>query len=168
MPFEWQVLELEFSTIKGPAAGLRTLSRAQWDLVLEDAKCSILCNMSNDVFDSYVLSESSLFVYPHTAILKTCGTTTLLRCIARLLSYTEVRYVFRCSLSCCACSSTGHTRNGCLTLPRPCFAVQAIGMELEWVGYTRKNFTFPHKQLFPHTSPEDEVRSSRLVTPTVP
>lgn len=87
------MLELEFSTIKGPAAGLRTLTRAQWDLVLEDAKCSILCNMSNDAFDSYVLSESSLFVYPHTAILKTCGTTTLLRCIARLLSYTTVRSI---------------------------------------------------------------------------
>jgi len=118
-----KVLELEFSTVKGPEAGLRTLSREQWDLVLADAKCSILCNMSNDHFDSYVLSESSLFVYPHTAILKTCGTTTLLRCIERLVSYTT-----------------------------------EIGMELEWVGYTRKNFTFPHKQLFPHTSPEDEVR----------
>lgn len=86
-----QVLELEFSTIKGPARGLRELTREQWDAVLTDAKCSILCNMSNHKFDSYVLSESSLFVYPHTAILKTCGTTTLLRCIARLLSYTEVR-----------------------------------------------------------------------------
>lgn len=121
-----KVLELEFSIIKGPAAGLRTLSRAQWDAVLEDAKCSILCSMSNDQFDSYVLSESSLFVYPHTAILKTCGTTTLLRCISRLVGYTS-----------------------------------EIGMELEWVGYTRKNFTFPHKQLFPHTSPEDEVRYLR-------
>jgi hypothetical protein len=85
-----QVLELEFSVRKGPARGLREVTREQWDLVLGDAKCSILCTMSNDHFDSYVLSESSLFVYPHTALLKTCGTTTLLRCIPRLLEYTAV------------------------------------------------------------------------------
>lgn len=96
-----QVLELEFSTVKGPIVGLRALVREQWDAVLSDAKCTILCTMSNEHFDSYVLSESSLFVYPHTVVLKTCGTTTLLRCIPRLLEYTTVSGV---DLKCCGLS----------------------------------------------------------------
>jgi hypothetical protein len=49
---------LDFTPTKGPARGLRVLTREQWDLILTDAKCSILCSESNEFFDSYVLSES--------------------------------------------------------------------------------------------------------------
>jgi S-adenosylmethionine decarboxylase len=49
--------------------------------------------------------------------LKTCGTTTLLRCIALLIDF-------------------GHK----------------LGLEIDWVGYSRKNFNYPGDQAFPHQS----------------
>ena len=44
--------------------------------------------------------------------MKTCGTTTLLRCLSSLLQFADV-----------------------------------LGMELTWVGYSRKNLLFPNAQV---------------------
>lgn len=69
--------------------GLRALTRSQLDSILELAQCTIVSHLSNSEFDSYVLSESSLFVYPLKIILKTCGTTKLLNSTPQILKLTE-------------------------------------------------------------------------------
>ncbi|ONK70499.1 uncharacterized protein A4U43_C05F34340 [Asparagus officinalis] len=82
-------LEITFSEaplfVDPHGLGLRALSRAQIDSILDLAFCTIVSQLSNKDFDSYVLSESSLFVYPYKIILKTCGTTKLLMSIPRIL-----------------------------------------------------------------------------------
>ncbi|KAJ4813668.1 S-adenosylmethionine decarboxylase proenzyme [Rhynchospora pubera] len=69
--------------------GLRMLSRPEIDSILDLAYCTIVSHLSNKFFDSYVLSESSLFIYPYKIILKTCGTTKLLLSIPRILELAE-------------------------------------------------------------------------------
>ncbi|KAI6686274.1 hypothetical protein NL676_032187 [Syzygium grande] len=66
--------------------GLRSLSRAQLDEILKPAECTIVSSLSSDYVDSYVLSESSLFVFPYKIIIKTCGTTKLLQSIPPILN----------------------------------------------------------------------------------
>jgi S-adenosylmethionine decarboxylase len=63
-----------------------------------------------------------MFVYKNRFIMKTCGTTTLLRCLGSLLEYAD-----------------------------------ALGMELTWVGYSRKNLMFPSAQQWPHSNFGDEI-----------
>jgi len=65
--------------------GLRTVPRKVWDEMLSLVKCTVLNVVSNDHFDAYLLSESSMFVWNGKLILKTCGTTTLLNAVPRLL-----------------------------------------------------------------------------------
>jgi len=69
--------------------GLRSLSKAQLDEILEPAQCTIVASLSNDYVDSYVLSESSLFVYAYKIIIKTCGTTKLLLSIPAILKLAD-------------------------------------------------------------------------------
>ena len=102
--------------------GLRRLARADVDRICSRARCTILSTMSNRYLDAYVLSESSLFIYPFMLVLKTCGTTTLLRCIATLIDLGR-----------------------------------KLGLEIDWVGYSRKNFNFPGDQAFPHQSFHQEL-----------
>lgn len=102
--------------------GLRQLSRDELSLICSQARCTILSSISNQYVDAYVLSESSLFVYPYMLVLKTCGTTTLLRCIATLIDLGK-----------------------------------KLSLEIDWIGYSRKNFNFPGDQAFPHQSFHQEL-----------
>lgn len=69
--------------------GLRSLTKSQLDEFLTPAECTIVSSLSNDFVDSYVLSESSLFVYPYKLIIKTCGTTKLLLSIPAILKLAD-------------------------------------------------------------------------------
>lgn len=64
--------------------GLRCVPRAQWEEMLDIVKCKVLSVVQGEELDSYLLSESSLFVYPHYIILKTCGTTLNLHGLERI------------------------------------------------------------------------------------
>ncbi|GAA0163684.1 decarboxylase [Lithospermum erythrorhizon] len=81
-------LELQFSgddPVTG--IGLRQLHFDSIVEVLNAVQCTVVSAVGNQYFDAYVLSESSLFVYPNKIIIKTCGTTQLLKSIIPLLHF---------------------------------------------------------------------------------
>ncbi|KAJ4882509.1 S-adenosylmethionine decarboxylase proenzyme 4 [Raphanus sativus] len=65
--------------------GLRLIDFESLDQVLTEVQCTVVSAVANRSFDAYVLSESSLFVYPTKIIIKTCGTTQLLKSIRPLI-----------------------------------------------------------------------------------
>jgi S-adenosylmethionine decarboxylase len=78
-------IEVEFKPDPSGVYTLRSIPQSRWETILDLIHCQIVSSTKNEHLDSYVLSESSLFVYPHKTILKTCGTTTLLACMDALL-----------------------------------------------------------------------------------
>ncbi|KAK6913848.1 S-adenosylmethionine decarboxylase [Dillenia turbinata] len=85
-------LELHFSgddpALTG-SMGLRRLDFSLLEQVLHVVQCSVVSAVANQYFDAYVLSESSLFIYPTKIIIKTCGTTQLLKSICPLIHLAE-------------------------------------------------------------------------------
>ena len=123
-----KTLEVCFLPGVGAEGGCRGLERSQLDTILVEARCTILSSISNAHLDAYVLSESSLFVYPFKVVIKTCGRTTLLRCVRPLVDAVTRSRDFG-----------------------------GLGLKLEWVGYSRKNYAFPDEQPSPHTSFGEEL-----------
>ncbi len=60
---------------------LRNIPRECIDYILNLVNCKILSSTRTRDLDSYVLSESSLFINKQRLLIKTCGTTTLLESV---------------------------------------------------------------------------------------
>jgi S-adenosylmethionine decarboxylase len=65
--------------------GLRLVDRSVWEEMLNIVQCRVLSALHNEYADAYLLSESSMFVHSYRLTLKTCGTTTLLHSIEKIL-----------------------------------------------------------------------------------
>jgi len=100
---------------------LRSISQERWQQMLNLTACTIMSCMKSKYCTSYVLSESSLFVFDDRVILKTCGTTRLLCGLDDILGLGE-----------------------------------SLGLTPAAVLFWRKSFSYPEKQLPPHTSFEAE------------
>ncbi|KAI5862961.1 S-adenosylmethionine decarboxylase [Durotheca rogersii] len=119
--------------------GLKSVCSDAWVGMLDMVNCKILSVLESEDVDAYLLSESSMFVFPHKLILKTCGTTTLLLGLHRLLRI--------------AAEHAGFPFHNAKSLGD----VRAAASPYR-VFYSRKNFLFPHKQHGPHRSWKQEVK----------
>ncbi|TKA62669.1 hypothetical protein B0A49_12764 [Cryomyces minteri] len=122
----------------GPS-GLKAVPADTWKEMLDLVNCKALSTIESEQVDAYLLSESSMFVFPHKLVLKTCGTTTLLCGLPRMLEIAALEAGF------------------------PHFAANAItsisaAATPYRVFYSRKNYLYPDQQRGPHRSWRDEVR----------
>lgn len=78
-------IEIRFRVPEGNQAGLRAVNRGRLDEICEASKCTIIHAEPDRCFDSYILSESSLFVFRDRIMIKTCGTTRPLSGVSLIL-----------------------------------------------------------------------------------
>lgn len=119
--------------------GLKSVASDAWVAMLDMVNCKILSVLESETVDAYLLSESSMFVFPHKLILKTCGTTTLLLGLQRLLHI--------------AAADAGFTFRNAQAVSDVC----AVAVPYR-IFYSRKNFLFPDQQRGPHRSWKQEVK----------
>ncbi|EKD13384.1 uncharacterized protein L3040_002756 [Drepanopeziza brunnea f. sp. 'multigermtubi'] len=118
--------------------GLKAVAADTWKGMLDLVNCKVLSVIESEHIDAYLLSESSMFVFPHKLILKTCGTTTLLLGLHRMLRIAAVEAGFP--------FDNTDSMEDIKTAATP-----------YRVFYSRKNFLFPDKQRGPHRSWKHEV-----------
>ena len=75
--FEGSEKKFELVTSAG-SPSFRLLPPLYWERLVAQAGGAIITRLSNNLCDSYILSESSLLVYDHKVIMITCGRTTLI------------------------------------------------------------------------------------------
>ncbi|KAF2140375.1 uncharacterized protein K452DRAFT_327724 [Aplosporella prunicola CBS 121167] len=119
--------------------GLKAVPADTWKEMLDLVHCKVLSVVESEHVDAYLLSESSMFVFPHKLVLKTCGTTTLLYGLPRMLEIASISAGF-----------PGIPAD--LTKSVPAAATPYR------VFYSRKNFLYPDQQRGPHRSWRDEVK----------
>lgn len=120
--------------------GLKAVSPEIWKDMLDLVNCQVLSIVESEDVDAYLLSESSMFVFPHKLVLKTCGTTTLLCGLPRILEIATLYAGFP--------KSTAPPSHNITVAAAP-----------YRVFYSRKNFLFPEQQRSPHRSWRDEVKA---------
>ena len=84
MFFEGTEKKLEVVT-SAPSPSLRALGPGRWGEIVGRAGAAVLSTVSGDRGDAYLLSESSLFVFDHRALIITCGQTNLPLALLELL-----------------------------------------------------------------------------------
>ena len=89
MSFENTEKKIEI-TFKQGSKSLKILPKAFWDTLAAKAKVRILSSVNSPLCDSYLLSESSLFVFPQKMLLMTSGQQSLLPVVEHILSTFKV------------------------------------------------------------------------------
>ncbi|KAN0061621.1 spermidine resistance protein [Thecaphora frezii] len=127
--------------------GLRTVPRHVWETMLDIVKCKVLSVIHGPEVDAYLLSESSMFVFSHKLILKTCGTTTLLLGLERLLEIASQAL----STPRIATHKLVELDSDGTPAPAPAEAAERrLGASVVHAFYSRKSFMFPERQKGPH------------------
>lgn len=144
--------------------GLRSVPKAVWETMLDIVKCKVLSVIESSHVDAYLLSESSMFVFPHKLILKTCGTTTLLLGLEKLLTIaakaltglnTSASFVKLSTVDSNgsdAKSDDDHDNDEASTAMSDSSFIQErqLGSIVKHAFYSRKSFMFPERQKGPH------------------
>lgn len=141
--------------------GLRAVPRALWEGMLDIVKCKVLSVIEGHDVDAYLLSESSMFVFPHKIILKTCGTTTLLLGLQRLLELARCAMMgaakapFPSPIACAPAEPYNEEQPEDESSPT---SRKKLGSLVQQCFYSRKSFMFPERQKGPHKDWMLEVR----------
>lgn len=132
----------------GARIGLRRVPKSTWESMLDIVKCKTLSTISTADVDAYLLSESSMFVYPHKIILKTCGTTTLLLGLERLLRIAKAALWDDDALG--VSSASVSSAYFAQAVAGESNDSKALGAIVHHCFYSHKSFMFPEKQKGPH------------------